>query len=345
MGLVWIDPMDDNSTFSQLSGSFVAARNGNGLSWPGGTGGNHGFRISTTPTGVTGGVAWYTFGVAVKFGSIANPARSFMTMQGGNGQIQHAIRANPDGSLQAFRANTTSFPIPGALSAAGLVQANQWFYLEVKGTSHATAGAMTVRVNNTVVFSVAGTNTQGTVNQDTTIGEITVGVLSGSNNPTTVDDVYVCGGAADTTDPFLGDLVVETLYPNGNGAVNQWLGSDGNTTDNYLLVDEVGSPSTTDYVADSVPGHQDLYAMGDLVTINATVLAVEHYVYLRKMDSGAASFKILNRGGGGTITKSAALTPTTSSDTYAYPLLLNPDTGAAWTVAEVNALQSGVEIA
>ena len=114
-----------------------------------------------------------------------------------------------------------------------------------------------------------------------------------SANAAIYDDFYLMTGSGDTP---LGDIVIETLYPNGNGNANQFVGSDGDSTNNYLLVNETGAPVTSSYVADSTSGHQDMYALTDLVTSAGTVLGVCHSAYLAKTDAvNARQAKIVNR--------------------------------------------------
>jgi hypothetical protein len=55
------------------------------------------------------------------------------------------------------------------------------------------------------------------------------------------------------------------------------------------------------------------------------------------------SVRVVN--GGASETKSAALPLGTSYRSYDYCLTVNPDTAAPFTIAEVNALQSGIELA
>ena len=98
-----------------------------------------------------------------------------------------------------------------------------------------------------------------------------------------------------TGDSFLGDITVETLYPNGDGAANQWLGSDGNSTSNYLLVNETGAPVTTSYTGDSVSGHRDLYTLTDLVATTGTVVGVCHQAYAAASDAVTSrQMKVVN---------------------------------------------------
>lgn len=85
-------------------------------------------------------------------------------------------------------------------------------------------------------------------------------------------------GGTQTSWPGAESLVY--LFPNGNGDLSQWAGSDGNSTDNYLLVDEV-PPNTTDYVESNTSGQIDEYeltatpaGMGATDTINVVQVGI-----------------------------------------------------------------------
>lgn len=142
---------------------------------------------------------------------------------------------------------------------------------------------------------------------------------------------------------FMGDQVILTLLPNGNGATNQFTGSDGNSVDNYLLVDEAPW-NTSDYVANATAGQRDLYAFADC-GIAGTVHGVQAFAYVQKTDSGARSCKIIEREpvgptvqASGTIALTAGAYATVQSGVF-----LTDADGAAWTVAKVDAMQVGVE--
>jgi hypothetical protein len=124
-------------------------------------------------------------------------------------------------------------------------------------------------------------------------------------------------------------------------SANAWVGSDADSTNNYLLVDEVGAPVTTDYTGSPTSGAQDLYTLTDL-TKSGTIVGVCHQAYAAASDAGAKSFKIVNRRLADT--KSAALTLSSTYAPFHYALTQDPETSAAFTVANVNALQSGVEV-
>ena len=96
-------------------------------------------------------------------------------------------------------------------------------------------------------------------------------------------------------DPFLGPIAVETLRPNGNGAVNQWAGSDGDSADNWQLVDDP-TVDNGSYVYSTTVGQQDLYTMGDLERTAGAIIGVTHAAQMIRTDSVTPrSVKLLNR--------------------------------------------------
>lgn len=217
------------------------------------------------------------------------------------------------------------------------ITANTWFYLEVKATI-AEAGSIEVRVNNEVWVSYTGDTRAGTV------GDL---ALINRNAPVTsilMDDCYILDTLGSEDNNYLGDTVVKTLVVNGNGSSSQWVGSDSNSTDNYLLVDEVDS-SMTDYVGASTSGFRDLYTLTDLPTSD-TVVAISELVYALKNDGGVSANVIpVAKGQSGTIRTDAAL-PALSTSAVSYRAQIrktDPD-GNALTAARVNAMEIGVQV-
>ena len=227
-------------------------------------------------------------------------------------------------------------------SSAGLITINNWYFIEIQATLHDTTGSFEVRVNGNNVVSATA---QDTKNAGTKTVFDAVRLQYTGTNTVYIDDCYIMAGAGDQ---FLGDIQVEVLYPNGNGTVNQWAGSDGNSTDNYLLVDDpTGTAANTvilDYVSSTTTGQQDLYQLTNLVRTQGIIAGVCHAAFLTKSDSASKPVKLVNRGAADT--KSANLEPTMGvfSNVH-YVLTVNPETGLPFTVAEVNALQAGIEVA
>jgi hypothetical protein len=219
------------------------------------------------------------------------------------------------------------------LSASGV-----WHYIEISATLNDTTGNVVVKVNGVTLINFTGdTKNAGTA---TTIDKVRF-IRTGSQN-ILVDDVYILDSTGSAPyNTFLGEIRVHTISPSGAGASTQWTPSTGA---NYTTVDELPY-STTDYVAGTTSGHRDTYAMGNLPSNVGTIYAVQTAIIGKKTDAGAMSVKIVDRPGS-TNYATSAFTFTTTDVTYVEPLrTVNPDTSAAWTASEVNALEAGVEVA
>jgi hypothetical protein len=162
-------------------------------------------------------------------------------------------------------------------------------------------------------------------------------------NDNRIDDLYVCDGTGSAPyNDFLGERVVKAKRLVGNGAASQWTGSDGNSTDNYLLLDE-DPLNTTDYVASSTAGQQDLYALSAATGL-LSVDAVQVAAYTSKSDSGARSWKPLIRNTAGTVDTGAAVALSTTWTLQQGAVRQTDPAGAAWTTTTVNGIQAGAEV-
>jgi len=322
VALVLIDGFEDVSSWTSVSGDIQAGRNGNAFR---SFGSNNRFPIPAALESDT-----VTFGFAFKPSGMSGLSVCWVLASDANATDHLYFLVNADGSITAQRAPGVTL----GTTATGLITATAFAYIEVQAKLHDTTGTLTIRVNGTDRLNLTGQDTKN-AGTKTTFDTLRIG----TGNVALYDDLYLMAGTGDT---FLGDIKVETLYPNGDGNANQWLGSDGNSVSNYLLVNEVGAPVTTSYVGDAVSGHQDLYQLTNLVSTTGAILGVCHQVTAAASDAGAKSFKIVNRRAADT--KSAALTLTSTFGPFHYPLATDPETGAAWTIANVNALQSGVEV-
>lgn len=159
------------------------------------------------------------------------------------------------------------------------------------------------------------------------------------------DDIYACNGAGPA--PYndrLGEVRCFPLRPSGNGAINQGVGSDGNSTDNYLLIDENPyQASASDYVQILTDGEMDLYSLADLPVTSGQILSVEVAQIAAKSDAGPKSIRSVVRTGGSNFGGTDSALATNVYNPHRNIWTTNPDTGAPWTIAEINALQAGWE--
>lgn len=260
----------------------------------------------------------------------------YLTVYGDGNTTQHITISLDSGDFIRARRGTTSGTVLGISS---IPTPEGWFYFEAKITIHDTTGAIVLKVNGNEVLNLSNIDTKngGTNNS---IDVVKLG--SSVGNFVYVDDWYVCDTAGSVNNDFLGDIRVFTLAPNGNGNSSQLTGSDGNSTDNYLLVDEQPY-NTADYVGSATPNQKDTYTLQDLPGTVASVIAVQEVAIASKADGGDATLKQVIRAGG-TDYATSAFGVGTSWGALTNLRELNPNTGVAWTPANVNAAEVGVQI-
>lgn len=234
------------------------------------------------------------------------------------------------GHLQLYRGDGTLLG-----TTTGQKSLNVWMYVEVDAVINATTGSVTIYIDGVNSLTYSGNTQNGGT------GVIDNMALQGGFNGAQrmyVDDLYVDDSVV------RGDVVVRTLVPNGNGSSSQWFNSAGNSTNNYSYVDETNS-SMTDYVAASVSGTSDLYALTD-IPANYNVLATQELIYAVKSDAGVSPVVLPQaKGQLGTVRTDTAL-PAISTTALAYngDLQTTDPDGNPLTPTTVNAMEIGVQI-
>lgn len=336
MSLIYFDPFEDALSLGagRWSAGTIAAsgRNGNRLQVAAATTSKY-----TVPAADEHATMYVGFAVQ---GSVwSSVAQEIVGFYSDTNVTQHVnltvVRGATNITSMQLRRGTT---VLATSSAINLPPAT-WAYIELKAVLHDTTGVAEVKMNGTVIATFSGdTKNAGTKTVFDTL-RITGGVAT--SETLSVDDLYLLNGAGSSPhNDYLGDVAVEAVVPGGNGSLSQLVGSDGNSTDNYLLVDDA---VMTDYVGSAVTGDKDLYAMGNLVRATGTVYGVMVAAVAQNADAAAQSVKLPIKSGATTSSGSASSVTTSPS----YPvrvLALNPVTAAAWIISEVNAVEAGAEV-
>lgn len=346
MSLVWIDGFENVSLFAKkyaLSNAVntVTAtsrtNSGNCMQIP--SGGNSAMRLLPTAhqhATLVVGFAW-KYGTGTLVTSTASPLLRLLGDGGSVNHTQMAFTASGGSELEVTRSTNSTLGTTGGAN----LNPNTWYYIEAKITLHDSAGAVEVRINGATVLNLTGVDTK---NAGTGSVFDAIQIFSGTSTlrEMNVDDMYICTGAGAAYNNFLGDSRVETLRPDGNGNSSDFLGSDADSTNNYLLVDEATYDSA-DYVGASTSGNKDLYTFGDLVRTTGSVKGVMALPIMVKSDSGAKQAKSITRLSG-TNYSGSAQTLTTTDVPYPEVWEVNPATSSDWTISEVNGAEFGVEV-
>jgi hypothetical protein len=256
----------------------------------------------------------------------------------GSANPQCRIQLRGDRYLEVHRGTNNLL----TTSSGPVASAGEWIYIETKARCNDATGFVQVLINGVEVASYIG-DTVATAGAGAGAG-ITMVTFGFPGNSGSTDDIYVCDTAGvGPYNDFLGEVQVETLVPNGNGTYSQLVGSDGNSVDNYLLVDELPA-SAADYAGSATVGHRDTYTFTDPTAGVGEILAVMPCAAVTKSAAGSAPVKIVERLASGVERLSVAMETTNLSWRNEAPKTTDPS-GAAWTLSSVASTEFGVEVA
>jgi hypothetical protein len=331
MSMIFCDGFDDNAyqtkwtTYSLGGISYQTGRNGNAIR----SAGNNllGKVVDSSQEHAT-----FIAGCAVKTPALGDQVE-LLYLTSDSGATQH-ISVYQDFSARLWIRRGGTNLVGGTFQ----LSANNWYYVEIKVFLSATVGTAELRVDGRTLHTYSGNTKNG--GTKTVFDSVKIGGNGGQSYY--YDDLYVNNGAGSTNNDFLGDVSIETLTPNADGTYSQFLGSDGNSVNNYALVNEA-TPDQTSYVASGNVGDKDSYNFTNLTRTSGTIFNVQASAYANKSDSAARTMKLLSRSGASE-TLSDVKTLNTGFAMYTYQYENDPATGAPWTIGGVNGAEFGTTV-
>jgi hypothetical protein len=226
------------------------------------------------------------------------------------------------------------YTIPGKITINGTrsVPSNQWFCLQVYLNIASSGGRLIAYVDETQDVDYTG-DTQATTPANVAHLRLGYGVAAAY-----FDDIAVNDTTGPTNNSWPGRGGIYAVRPSDAGAYTEW--SVSGASANWDAVDEA-PPSTTDYVYTAEAGKIDTYQASDLSTAGS-ISAVRYYAYAQLNEAGEAGIKPIYYIGG-TAYEGTAVALDTSWRYASEIVQVNPATGNAWTVSEINAMQLGVK--
>lgn len=338
MALLFIDSFDHYKTADLLakwtngSGTIVAGIgrcNTQGLRLGG---------IEAVSKGVAFANARGIVGFAYRCDVQAATSAVFVTFNTAGGAGRHVYLArNADGSIEVWRSDGA--PVIIAVSAPDILRLTQYYFIEFRLFVDNAAGEVEVKVNGATVISFTG----DTFADVATLAITGIGFLSVGNTQSSFDDVYALDetGAA-PWNTFLGDCRVEALRPDGLGVHQEW-DLFGAAT-HWQAVDDAAAPNgDTSYLFTATQGLQETETFSPTGLPTGSIFGLQISLYARKTDAGPRVIAPVLRQG---ITDAIGQNRQPGL-TYVYQIQLfqlNPVTGLAWTIADVNALEAGVVV-
>lgn len=244
-------------------------------------------------------------------------------------------------------------------SDSSALSLNTWYRIEIEFSVAGGAGACIVKARiDGVEFAASTTRSISAGVQSFNVG----GNLNSAANATGAwffDDLAINDGTGSFQTSYPGEGEIIMLRPNANGDNSGWLGSDGNSTDNYLLLDEVTPNDATDYVIANTSGQIDDYnleatpaAMDTTDTINCVAVGVRWRVDDATGTDPIFVLRIMDDTGG-TVEESSTLTISNTSwrtnqtllVVYHFTLYDLPGASTtAWTKAKLDTAQIGARL-
>jgi len=278
----------------------------------------------------------WIIGVAVRFDSSYPDENAVVVLGHTSASTSYwnfALKLLDTGQMAAYGAgnvhlSTTTDPV---------FARNQWHYFEVKVVCHDTAGSYEVRVDGITVL--AGSNVDTYTGADTRFVRFRCDEYNQY-----LDDIYICDIDGSTNNDFLGQIIVEAVFPNADGDSSDWTPASG--TDNYAIVDDNPTDDDTSYVENNTQGAEDLYGYADLSTITAEPIPGLQVNTDVRMNEFPGDIDLYQPVKSGSTTSDGDPTNIAMNDYEVAARILetDPNTGSAWTVSGVGGAQFGIKV-
>ena len=266
---------------------------------------------------------YFRSGMAVDSGSQSTNGFQFR-----EGSIVHiAVYMNPAfRSVQVQRGTTTLVEVITGWTY------QTWYLMEIYVRIHDTTGQVIVKWDGVEIINFTGDTRNG--------GAGTVNGLGSSSGGATTfwfDDFAFNDTSGGADNSWCGDGKIIALVPNGDNSV-QWLGSDGDTTNNYALVDEI-PPSGSDYVRATGSAYTDIYNLSTVDFAGQTIQRIWMVSRAKSDTSGDYFLHGIQVSGSnylvtGSLPTSFGRIDVSATGTWA----LNPYTGGAWSQEQIDNL-------
>ena len=339
MPYAFLDGFDDYSTgwfdIGVAVGSTWVNASGSGTGLTAGRFGNRALFLATSIVAYRGipETDQVTSGFAVKFpdlgGAGAGIGGPFHQLRNNLNQIQCGLHVNDLGYIMLVRSNDT---ILG--TCAKPVINNSWHFIEYEIKIDDGVGSCKLWIDGEPQLNLVNIDTKGQV-----VGQANRFSFNGHpySDGCNFDDAYCLTGELAAKGESRAQLMPVTTY-----VLEQWTPLTGDS--NAAMIDEQQCDMDTTYNSTSTVGAKDLFELLNVTGNPETIHAVQVSIAARKDDAGTRVMNHIPKHGG-----VEWLGPNQFQTTsYTFQRLIleeNPVTTDPWTLADVNALQAGYQLA
>lgn len=273
----------------------------------------------------------------------AGSQASILSAKNSQGEIFRASWYEDDNTIRLVKHSTVVDTITAV--SAGITNFNRWYHAGMTLKIGAPDGFFSFYLEHRKILTFTGDTTAVVGSGDSIAGCYGGGrhanTVNGWTNGAIFDDFYIDtsdGSEADALPPpkryFFG-------MANGNGTNSDWLGSDADSTDNYLLVDDGVPDDDTTYVGALLDALKDTYQCAN-VTFPVTWLPVAAIPTVRaKEQTTEANLKMLTFDG--TLYNTGAAETLTAAYLYYWERFATQPDASAWSASAINAAEIGYE--
>jgi len=264
------------------------------------------------------------FGFALNL--VSTGAKQLFTIRDGATE-QCSIRTNASTVLTVTQNGTVRATGTTVLSSA------TWYYVELKATV-SSSGVAELKLNGaSEIASTSSIDLTGTANNYWN-------QLAFATTAHWFDDFYVLDPTTGSNTDFLGPVQISARIPTGNGNASSWTPNGGS---NMGCVSELFEDGNASFVQSSTANQIDTYTMQDLPAAAGSVFALAQHTVAVQDGGGTRTIAPVYRIG------STDYVGTSVNTSASYQFLTeikdaSPATASAWTVSEVNGLESGFKL-
>ena len=224
-----------------------------------------------------------------------------------------------------------------AINTAPIISGGAWYHYEVFAylapIASTGTGSFELKVNGTTVLYITGVNWLGQSGHDPRCDAV------GWNCRGYSDDVFCYNCSGTYNNGFIGDRKVATLFPNADTATADWHLNGAST--GYGCINDAAPDGDSTYLAalatDPLPVLSG-FGLDNLSSAITSINAIQTYSYSKKTSTGPATVAT-DLVSSGTTALGATVSPTVNYVYNTDMIELDPNTGAPWTNAGVNAAQ------
>lgn len=274
-------------------------------------------------------------GVAVAFtlNNLPSGEMDWMHFRDSGGSTNVRLNINSAGEVVARVGFLSTAPEVGRSGVC--IGANSYQHMEAKAAIDNSSGAIEVRVNGVTVLNLAGIDTQSTAEASASSVRFDANGVGA-----VVDDFYAWDEEGYVNNDFIGDKKVYTRFPDADTTQEDWSLSTG--ADTYAILAQNPPVDASHYLYSEGPGDRSDVEVAALPAEIVSIAGVYVPSRMWKTDAGNSKVRI------GMVSAGAeefgdphalSMAPAYYGDVFE----TDPNTGALWTLSDLNLAQLAVE--